>query len=149
MTVRAFRLLLIASVATGLLGGTIDLLVPSLLSEYFRHAQDTQDSALSTSRLLFVATLGGGLLVMLVACIHGLYQLRSWAPRLALLSTLLALAIPPVAGAFAQSGYAISLSYVASYLWGVVLFLALAPPFNAHFRRAPDDQDPGAAGKQA
>lgn len=148
MTVRAFRLLLVGSIATGLLGGVIDFIVPSLLSEYFHHAQEVQDSALSTQRLLFVATLGGALLVMLGLSVYGLYQLRSWAPRLALLSSVLALAIPPAAGAFAQSGYAISLSYFASYLWGVVLYMAFAPPFNANFRRAEGDQGPGAAGRQ-
>ena len=135
MTINQYRALLIASLIIGILGGALDLIFPSLVPTEFHQVQKTQDSSLSAVRLLLftgVGILGGGCALV---SMYGLYRFRSWAPRLAIVGTVVALACWPFTGAFAQSGLAISMSYLASYLWGAVVVLAYVQPISAHFHR--------------
>ena len=135
MTIAQYRLLLIIFVVTGIAGGVLDLVFPALLPEAFHDAQRAYDDALSTSRVTFflitaLATLGLG-----VASTYGLFVLRSWAPRLALVTTALAVVIWPLSGPMAESGIAAALNYLSSYLWGAAVVLANVPPLNAVFQR--------------
>lgn len=75
------------------------------------------------------------ILVLLPPTAYGLYAFRPWAPRLAALATAVALVLVVAAGAFVQSGWAIALGYLASYLWGAVLLLAFISPISAKFQR--------------
>jgi len=135
ITVRHFRLLLIASTVTAIIGGCVDLALPTLIPEAFHKAQELHVSTLSMPRMLFVGGLTVVLLFMYPVSLYGLYMLRPWAPWLSLGGTTLALVLGLAAGTFAQSGLAITVSYLSAYLWGAVLILALCPPFNIHFQR--------------
>ena len=135
MTVAQYRLLLIVFLITGVSGGVLDLVFPGLLPEAFQEAQRAHDDALSTSRMTVfliaaLATLGLG-----VASTYGLFALRPWAPRLALMTTALAVVIWPLSGPMTESGVAAALNYLSSYLWGAAVVLANVPPLNAVFQR--------------
>ena len=138
MTVRHFRLLVVASLVLGVLGGFIDLSFPGLLPDGFHRAQEANDSAVSGLRLALLGLLGAATLFVLLACSYGLYMLRPWAPRLSLLATVLGLLLVLISGAYAQSGLAIAVSYLASYSWGAVVLVAFLPPFSEQFRRRAD-----------
>ena len=130
-----FRILPGLSIVLGVIGGAVDFLFPSLLAESFREAQKAHDESLAQGRTIFVLVAALATLVLLPPTAYGLYAFRSWAPRLAVLATAVALALVIAAGAFAQSGWAIALSYLSSYLWGAVLLLAFISPISAKFQR--------------
>jgi uncharacterized membrane protein (DUF2068 family) len=134
MTDRAFRQLLLASLAMSLLGAGVDLLFPSLVPEEFQRAQQIHDSALSSARLTIVTAAGITAFLVYVVVIYGLYRFRRWSPTLAVVCTAMAIPIWPVGGATAQSGIATSLSWLSEYLWGAVLALIYVSPLRARFR---------------
>ena len=72
----------------------------------------------------------GGLLALV--CYVGLFRLRPWAPRLALVISALELQLLAFMGADALSLVA---SRLAAYLWGAVLVLPFLPPLNQVFRQ--------------
>src|SRR4051812_28264321 len=118
MTITRYRTLLIASLIVGVLGALVDVIFPALVSEEFRKLQETQDESAPISQVLMFSSLGlvGGVCVLV--SLFGLYRFRRWAPKLALIGTALTLVAWPFSGAFTQSGTAIALSFIASYLWG-------------------------------
>ena len=133
MTRSHFRLLLILSLVVGLAGGFIDLVIPSLIPESFRAAQEVEDGTASMFQLLLSLAVALPALFVYLASLFGLYQFRPWAPRVAIVGTALTLVVFPLVGAHTQSGLAQSLSYLASYLWGAVLLFACTSPGNAWF----------------
>ena len=135
MTINRYRALIIAFVISGLLGGALDIVFPALVPAEFRQLQEVHDNSLSTMNLLLFGGLGvvGGILAFVST--YGLFRLRPWAPRLAVLGTVLALACWPFAGAYAQSGLAIATSFLASYLWGALVVLAYVGPISVQFNR--------------
>ena len=133
MTISLYRALLVASLVVGVVSAALDPLFPGLLPEQFHAAQASQDEALSTPRLLALSALGVVALVLYVASLYGLYRFRPWAPRIALIGTAFTLVIFPLSGAFAQSGFAVAASYLASYMWGAAVVLAYVPPLSAQF----------------
>jgi hypothetical protein len=138
MTRTHFRFLLIASVVVGLVGGFVDLVVPSLISDAFHAAEKAQVDSMSLAHLIaFLAPSVVGALLYF-ASLYGLYRFRSWAPRMAVVGTALILIGSSVTGTSAQSGVAASLSYLASYLWGAVLVLSYVPSFKNQFLRSAD-----------
>jgi hypothetical protein len=135
MTIAQYRLLLIVFLITGICGGLLDLVFPGLLPEPFHDAQRAHDDSLSSSRLTVfmvsaLATVGLG-----IASTYGLFVLRPWAPRLALITTVLAVLIWPLSGPMAESGLAAALNYLSSYLWGAAVVLANVPPLKGLFQR--------------
>ena len=135
MTKSQFRTLLLLSLGVGFAGGLLDLVVPSLITETFREAQEAHDSELSLARLLVAAAISlPGLSLVLIAT-YGLYKFRHWAPRLGLIGTAVTLLAWPTFGAGVQSGLAASISYAASYLWGASLVLAHVSPYKAWFAK--------------
>lgn len=134
MTTSQYRLLLIASIVTGIVGGAVDFVFPQLLPEGLLELQNAHDEALSTSRLLLASLLGIAGFVFYVASVYGLFRFRPWAPRLSIFGTALLLCAVPFLGAMAQSGLATSISYLASYLWGAVMVLANTASASAHFK---------------
>lgn len=134
MTIQYFRLLLVTSIVIGLIGGCIDQVFPALLSETFHQAQEAHYTTFSMPHILFLGGSGVVLLLSSIATFYGLYMLKPWAPRLSLFITVMALLFSGVAGTYAQSGIAIAVSYLASYLWGAVLVFAFFSPFSAQFQ---------------
>ena len=130
-----YRLLLIAFVVVCIAGGALDLVFPALLPEEFQVAQKHLDDGLSTGRTFIFTIVGVCTLAFGIASTYGLYRVRPWAPRLALVTTVLAVLMWPFGGAFAQSGAAIGLNFLASYLWGAAVVLAHVPPLNSMFER--------------
>jgi len=130
-----FRTLLALSIVFGIIGGAIDFLFPSLLAESFWEAQKAHDESRAQSQTIFFGVAGLATLVLFFAAAYGLYAFRPWAPRLAALATGAALALAVGAGALAQSGWAIALSHLASYLWGAVLLLAFFSPISENFKQ--------------
>ena len=133
MNERYYRLLVIASVAVGLVGALFDTLFPSLLPQSFRDAQQIHDAGFSTLHLIVAMLLGIVSAVLYVASIYGLYRFRSWAPRLSIITTVILIVVCPFTGVWVQSGVTVSFSYLASYLWGAVLVLPFTPPLKARF----------------
>jgi hypothetical protein len=134
MTIAQYRLLLIAFVVVGIAGGALDLLFPALLPEEFQIAQKHLDDGLSTGRTFIFTIVGVCTVAFGIASTYGLYRFRPWAPRLALVTTVLSLLVWPIGGAFAQSGAAVGLNFLASYLWGAAVALAYIPPLNSMFK---------------
>lgn len=82
----AYRALLIAAVATGIVSGMVDLALPNLLPEGLRKAQEAQDALVASGSILtmvLIFVLSLSLLSIFVLATYGLYRFRSWAPRLA------------------------------------------------------------------
>lgn len=138
MTRTQFRFLLIASVVVGLVAVFVDLLIPSLVSDAYQAAQNSELESMSLTRFLtsIALVLVGAMLY--IASVYGLYRFRSWAPRTAVASTALLLLACPLMGTFAQSGVVTALFELASYLWGAVLVLGYIPAFKDWFARPAD-----------
>lgn len=134
----AYRALLIAAVATGIVSGMVDLALPNLLPEGLRKAQEAQDALVASGSILtmvLIFVLSLSFLSIFVLATYGLYRFRSWAPRLALVATALGFLFAVFLGGYAQSGLALALGYLSSNLWGAVLLLSFVPPFSLNFRR--------------
>ena len=135
MTPRTYRALLLASVVFGILSALFDTVFPSALPAAFVQAQAAYDSSLTTLSLLFGGIGGLVLLVIGVTSTVGLYQFRPWAPRLAVITTALALPLISLLGTTASSGYAIALNEISFTLWGAVVALAYFSPLRDCFVR--------------
>lgn len=135
MNPKQFRILLTLSLVIGLAGPVVDYLFP-LLSEPFKQAQEASDEMLSSTSDFVALAAAIGLLATGIAAYFGLFNFRPWAPRLAVVSTVLGLLAIPFLGSTAQSGLATSLSEASSVLWGVVLALVHWSPLAARFARS-------------
>lgn len=136
MTPRTYRALLLASLAFGILGALFDTVVPSALPDAFSQAQEAYDASQTTTYLLLT---GFGALILFivgVASFVGLYLLRSWAPRLAIIATALAAPITILIGPMAVSGWTTTLNELSSMVWGVVLILPYLSPLREHFAKS-------------
>ena len=126
-------MLLVLSLLIGLAAGFVDLVVPSLVPESFRGAQEAEDKTISMAHLVLTLAVALPALVAYLASLFGLYQFRPWAPRVAIVGTALTLLVFPLIGTQTQSGLSQSLSYLASYLWGAVLVFACTSPWSTWF----------------
>lgn len=135
MTPQTYRALLLASVAFGIFSALFDTVFPSALPAAFVQAQEAHDSSLTTASILLGGIGGLVLLVIGVTSTVGLYQFRPWAPRLAVVTTALALPLISLLGATASSGYAMALNEISSTLWGAVVALAYFSPLRNCFVR--------------
>jgi hypothetical protein len=135
MTQAHFRYLLIASLVIGLASGLVDWVFSGLIPEGLHAAQEAQDQLVSDTELFWSAALAFAALLLHFVSAFGLYQFRPWAPRVGLICTALTLLLFPLVGATVQSGLAMSLGYVSSYLWGAVIVMAYAAPYKAWFAR--------------
>ena len=141
MTTTLYRLLLTAATILGIFGASLDFAFPSLLPEAFHHAQQAyhaqqaQDDAAFPLPLVLLVTIGGIGIVLLIVSTYGLYRFRAWAPRLSIIATMVLLLATPFSGALVQSGIAVTICYLSSYLWGAALVLSFVPPLSAQFKR--------------
>ena len=135
MTKTQYRTLLLLSFAVGIVGGLLDILLPSLVADALRQAQAAHDAELSLARLLLASTFALPGVGMMFISTYGLYQFKPWAPRVGLIGTALALLSSPAFGTGVQSGISASISFAASYLWGAALVLPLVAPYNSWFAK--------------
>ena len=133
MSPGTFRILLVSSIVFGLCSALVDAVFPSLLPAAFASAQEDQDSSLSNWALFATAALALVALVAGVVAAVGLYLFRSWAPRLALATTALAVLLMLSVGAVAQSAAASALAELSSVLWGAVLAVTYYSPLAKRF----------------
>lgn len=133
MTPLVYRLLIVASTVLGLGGGMLDVLVPALLPAAFTAAMEAQEPLDSTAWLL----VGGAIGLAGLGALVGLWLFRPWAPRWALVTTALSVALFVPQGANAVSGWSMVLTDLSSMLWGAVLALTFFSPLSARFARAP------------
>jgi hypothetical protein len=127
-----FRALIFASVVTGLVGGSLDLiftgLIPESLSKAFTELPSPPMLALVSASALVLVTFGG-----IVAATIGLYLFQPWARPLALWMTLLGLLFHPLLGPSLQSGFAQLLLDLSSLLWGGVIAMSFVSSLSARF----------------
>lgn len=135
MTPRIYRTLLIASLAFGIIGAVFDSVVPSALPEAFSQAQEAYDTSQETSSFLLLGVAGLVLLIAGVASFVGLYRFRTWAPGLAIVTTVLAMPITILIGPMAMSGWAMTFEELSSMLWGAVVVLPYLSPLKERFAR--------------
>ena len=121
------------SLLLGALGGFLDLVVPSLLPDALRIAQEEYDASVPTPSLLIGLVFGLPGAGLALVSTYGLYRFRRWAPRLAVIGTALTVLAWPALGFSGQSGLAVALSYLASYLWGGVVMLSYVAPYRSWF----------------
>jgi len=118
------------------MGTAFDTIVPSALPDAFSQTQEAYDDSQTTTYLLLT---GFGALVLFivgVASFVGLYLFRSWAPRLAIITTALAMPITILIGPMAVSGWTTTLNELSSMLWGVVLILPYLSPLKERFAKS-------------
>ena len=134
--VTLFRALLIASVATGVVGGFIDRIFPSLVPESVVKAFEALPAppmpALVLVMALFLITFGG-----MITAIIGLYFFQPWSRKLAVLMTLLGLLFYPLLGAYTMSGWAAFFTEISTTLWGAVLAMSFVSSLNVRFETDP------------
>jgi hypothetical protein len=135
MNQRAFRCVVVLSLALGLVGALTDMLFPSLLPTQIHEAQTAQDDAMSVGQLAVALCVGLPGVVLLLSATYGLFCFRAWAPRAALIGTAIALVSLPALGATGQSGLSQALSYAAAYAWGARLVISHVEPYRAWFTR--------------
>ena len=133
MTQSQYRTILLLSLVLGLLGGVLDLAIPSLVPDALRTVQEEYDAAMSMPRLVVAVVLGLPGVVLALAATYGLYRFRRWGPRTAVVGTVLSLLAWLAFGFSSQSGLAAALSYLASYLWGASIVLCYTVPYRSWF----------------
>ena len=134
-------MLVTLSLAVGFVGPLIEISFPSLVTDSLRRAQETHDAELAVSRYIASTVLALVGLVLSVVAAYGLLKFRHWAPRLALVTTALALIFWPISGAFVQSGMATAVSFLAFSLWGAVLVICLVHPYNNWFTKPTEQSE--------
>lgn len=131
MSPHIFRLLLVVSVVTGLMGAAFDVLVPSALPESFSSVQSAFDNAIPMS--LSALLLGCAYVLGTLVAWLGLLTFRNWAPHLAVVFTALGIIITPMLGPSVSSGWTMALFELSSTLWAVALAAAYLSPLKERF----------------
>lgn len=133
MTPKQFRDILIAYLFLSIFAGTFDHFFSALIPEALLQAQNASEANRSAVSLIFVALLSTIAVVGGIVSVAGLYLFRPWAPRLAVVVTVLALFIWPFQGVCISSGYSIVLSSLSTTLWGIILASAYFSPLKERF----------------
>lgn len=133
MSPKLFRYTLIAYVALAIFGGIFDVVFPTALPGVLAHAQEANDTNLSSITLILLGILGLIVGVGGITATIGLYLFRPWAPRLAVVVTVLALFVWPLLGVDVASGWSVALTSLSTTLWGAILALAYFSPIKAQF----------------
>jgi len=129
-----FRMLILASVVTGVLGAFVDVMFPTLipasLASAFEALPPPQMFAIIGAGLLLLVTFGG-----FVTAMVGLYTFQPWSRGLAITMTLLSLLSYPLLGVEIQSGWAKLLLECSSMLWGAVIAMSYVSSVSHRFEQ--------------
>jgi hypothetical protein len=139
-SVLLFRMLILASVATGMLGGALDALIPELRPEGIVRAlrdvpQAEVEVAVSVRLLSFV-----GFVIQLTAAV-GLFMFKPWARGFALGITVANLLFYPLYEVQTRSNWSRLLLDVSTTLWGAVLATSYVSSLARHFKFDFDERD--------
>ena len=131
-SVLLFRVLILASVGTGVLGGALELLIPELVPEsVVRVLRDLPQAevevAVSVTLLSFL-----GFVIALTAA-AGLFMFKPWARGFALGITVANLMFYPLYGVQARSSWSLLLLDVSTTLWGAVLATSYVSSLASRF----------------
>lgn len=140
-SVLLFRAFIVASVATGVLGGALDLLLPGLLPDGIEVVREVPraeiEAAVSVQLLSFL-----GFVIQMTAAV-GLFLFKPWARGFALAITAANLLFYPLYGVQARSNWSHLLLDVSTMLWGAVLATgyvsSLAGRFTFDYYERSDD----------
>ncbi len=128
-----FRLLVILAIALPLVGVSLDLALPDLISPGLSQAMEaepTPDALTSATGLAFL----GAWALSCIAGVVGLLLFRAWARTLTLWLTVLGLAIYPLLGSSVYSWLSLGLTETGAILWGAVLAFAYTEPVKSYFQ---------------
>lgn len=133
ITETGFRVVLVSSVAAGIVGIIVMLLSEaSLPFELQRYVSRQSAEPLSGGNLIAVVIWVPAMVITLIAAI-GMFFFWRPARVLALIGTLLALAALPFSDPFVATGLATLFNEGSSILWGMVLALAYWAPLSQRF----------------
>ncbi|ARU04430.1 hypothetical protein CCO03_06850 [Comamonas serinivorans] len=134
VTAFSFRVLLVASCVLGVLSGCLDFFMPELVPAALHADRVAIEASRADSYTLpmgAVALLAlGGVLI----AIYGLYTFRRWAPWLNLAMTGVGLVLTVAVGPGVQSGWALALLMLSSYLWGALVLASFGGVYRAQFQ---------------
>ncbi len=134
MTKSQFRALVLLSLILGLIGSLLDLVVPSLIPDAIQKAQVEYDAAMSMFRLSVVVLLVIAGLGLSFVAMYGLYRFSRWAPRLAIIGTVISLLALSAIGFTSQSRFASAFISISTSLWGGVVVLCYVDPYRVWFQ---------------
>jgi hypothetical protein len=126
-------MLILASIAIGIGGALIDLMIPSALPSVLSQALDEYSETLPESELLVIGIASIILLLVGIVSTIGLYFFRPWAPLLTVLVTVIAYPFTVLIGPTVISGWTMALMDLSTMLWGAVLALTYFSHIKNHF----------------
>jgi len=136
ITETGFRIVLVSSVAAGIIGIIIMVLSEaSLPFELQRYASQQAAGPMSARDLVAIVIWVPAMVITLIAAI-GMFFFWRPARVLALVGTLLALAALPFSEPFVATGLATLFNEGSSILWGMVLALAYWSSLAQRFARS-------------
>ena len=130
-----FRKLLLLSIIFAVIGGLLDIMLPNLVPDPLYQAQQEVDQLVSSNEFMVLLLIGIPLIIVYIVSSVGLFYFLPWAPRLAIISTLLLFVIYPLLGYSLSSGWALALTDFSTMLWGVVLTLTYCSSIRKRFAR--------------
>ncbi len=133
MSVKTFRVLLVAHLVALIASVGVDFLPGAIPEELERAYHDLQQTVLVGHLVLMV--LAVPLLLAWMVGVIGLFLTRSWARGLSSYLTLLGLFMYPVLGPSILSAWGSALSELAALLWGAVLACSYFSPVAVAFDR--------------
>jgi urea transporter len=134
ITPSLFRKLLLLSIILAVIGILLDIMLPNLIPAPLYQAQEEVDQAAwSTEFIVLLLIISIPVIIVNIISVVGLFFFRPWAPRIAIIATLLSFMIYPLLGYSLSSGWALALTDFSTLLWGVVLTLTYCSPIRKRF----------------
>jgi len=133
MSPSILRPMLVASFILALIGGGVDLVITSLIPEPLIQAQAANDADASLLTLVFIVLVGLVAAVCALAAYYGLFMFKPWAPRTAVIGTLLSLFLWPAFGANVYSGWSFVLIELSNLIWGATIVAVYLSPLKEQF----------------
>jgi hypothetical protein len=133
LTPSLFRKFLLLSIVFGFIGTFLDVMLPYLIPEPLYQAQEEiEQLALSTENIMLII-LGIPLVIVFIISTVGLFYFHSWAPKVALITTLVIFITYPFFGYYLSSGWAMAFTDCSTMLWGMILTLTYFSPIRKYF----------------
>lgn len=136
MSKTKYRWLVIVAFSLPFIGWVVDLLFPSLIPIVYRDAMDESYSDTTLTILLMQFVLLAVVIIFCIVYLYGLLRFRPWAPKFAIWSYFLTMAIVPFAliAPLVTSNVSFVVEQIGALLWGIVLVLPyLSPEIKAAF----------------